>query len=202
MPKTSKAKSKRATRRKATTRGNARKSRKSAKAGSARSVRRTRKFTVFIAWAGDKSRDIGEVVKGSLTTIIPRLELLYSPNLPAGVSWATRLQTWLRRADYAILCVTKEGLASPWMGFEAGASLKALTRATVCPLLFDAKPGDLSVSPLQIFQAREFNKPGFADLCNELGRKTRMKPQVVSDNRKNVWAGLEAEVKKILNSPP
>jgi hypothetical protein len=156
---------------------------------------------VFIAWAGDKSRDVGDVLKRSLLVILPNLQLLYSPNLPAGVGWATRLQTWLRRADYAILCVTKEGLASPWMGFEAGASLKALTRATVCPLLLDVKPGDLSVSPLQIFQAREFNKPGFADLCRELGRKTRMKPDVVAENVRIVWGGLEAEVKKILSAP-
>lgn len=202
MPKTSKAKSKRATRQKATKRGGARKSRKSAKAGSERSTRRTRKFTVLISWSGPRGRDIAEHVNGSLRTIIPKLEVLYSPAMPAGVVWATRLQAWLRRADYAIPCVTEQALKSPWMGFEAGASLKALTRTTVCPLLFDVKPGELSVSPLQIFQAREFNKSGFADLCKELGRKTRMRESVVSANLSNVWVGLEAEVKKILSSPP
>jgi len=207
MPRTKKAKSKstkRSAARKPTKRSSARQNqqRRVAKRVSKAKRKRTVKFTVFIAWAGGRSRDVGENLRGSLRTIVPRLELLFSPTLPPGAAWATRLQAWLRRADYAILCVTKESLSSPWMGFEAGASLKALTRATVCPLLFDVQSSDLATSPLSIFQAKEFSNRGFSELCKYLGRRTRMNSDVVSDNLKNVWGTLDAEVKRILHSPP
>jgi len=175
--------------------------RKSAKAAPKSGTKRKRvaKFKVFIAWAGDRSKEVGSEIRSSLHTIVPKVEILFSPTIAAGDAWARRLQAWLRRADYAILCVTKESLNSSWMNYEAGATWKALRQANVCPLLLDVQPTDLSTSPLSLFQGRQFIYGDFEDLCKYLGRKTRMNSDVVKGNLDNVWGTLEGKVKKILS---
>ena len=164
--------------------------------------KRAAKFKVFIAWAGDRSKEVGSEIRGSLKTIVPKVEILFSPTIAAGDAWARRLQTWLRRADFAILCVTKESLNSSWMNYEAGATWKALRQANVCPLLLDVQPTDLVTSPLSLFQARQFVYGDFEDLCKYLGRKTRMSSDAVKGNLDNVWGTLEGKVKKSLGKQP
>lgn len=178
--------------------------RRPAKAASKSATKRKRvtKVKVFIAWAGDRSKDVASELRSSLHTIIPKLEILFSPAIPAGDAWARRLQAWLRRADYAVLCVTKESLSSSWMNYEAGATWKALRQGNVCPLLFDVQHTDLSNSPLSLFQARQFIYGDFEDLCKYLGRKTRMKSDAVKVNLDNVWGTLEGKVKKSLSKQP
>lgn len=154
-------------------------------------------FKVFIAWSGDQSKAVGSKLQKRLKTILPKIEILFSPAFNPGDAWARRLQSSIRRADYAILCVTKESLDSRWMNFEAGAAWKGLRQANVCPLLLDVSPNDLS-GPLSLFEAKRFVYSEFEELCKYLGRRARMSSDVVKGNLDNVWIGLEQDVKEHL----
>jgi hypothetical protein len=83
------------------------------------------------------------------------------------------------------------------MNFEAGAAWTRLRRASVCPLLLNVKPQDLS-GPLSLFQAKRFTREEFEDLCRFLGSKSRTKSDVVRENLDAVWSKLESEINEIL----
>ena len=192
----------RATRRQPTTAKRKAKSstRKKAKAAAAsKNVKRKRaaNFKVFIAWSGDKSKAVGSKLQRRFQTILPNLKIIFSPSFTPGAAWANRLQLSLRTANYAILCVTKEGLDSRWMNFEAGAAWKALRQNSVCPLLLNVEANDLS-GPLSLFQAKRFAREDFEQLCIYLGSKARTNANVVRQNLDAVWIRLEDEVKEIL----
>jgi hypothetical protein len=109
------------------------------------------------------------------------------------------IPTAIRKSRVAILCVTHENLSSPWLHFEAGAFWqRPAGGGAVCPLLLDASikvPGTL-----QLFQSRIFNKRGFKELCQFLGRKVGISPTRVGDNFKMVWPTLEADVQACLKA--
>jgi hypothetical protein len=170
------------------------KSRKSAKRKAATN------FNVFIAWSGKDSRTLGSSLNRRLKTIIPKIKVLFSPAFNPGAAWARSVQTSIRSAKYAIICVTKDSLDSRWINFEAGAAWKALKQSNVCPLLLDIEPNDLK-GPLELFQAKQFTRGDFEDICKYLAKKTKTSLNVVTDNLDAVWPTLEKEIRSGLEGP-
>jgi hypothetical protein len=76
---------------------------------------------VFISWSGDKGRALAEHLASWLPSIVPPVKAFYSPDIQSGAVWPMSLFDELADAQYGIVCLTKDNLASPWLHFEAGA---------------------------------------------------------------------------------
>jgi hypothetical protein len=155
---------------------------------------------VFLGWSGPRSECLARYVNSSLSTILPGVQPFYSPAINPGAIWPNAVATAIRKSRVAILCITRENLSSPWLQFEAGAFWQRLVGASaVCPLLLDVSDKELP-GTFQLFQTRHFNKRGFRELCEFLGRKARIYPTRVRKNFKAVWPGLEADVQACLSA--
>ena len=78
---------------------------------------------VFICWSGRRSRRIAEAFASHwLTGVLgDRVTSFVSfADIEKGEGWFERLLMELGRSDAALLCLTPENLASPWMHFESG----------------------------------------------------------------------------------
>lgn len=144
------------------------------------------KIDVFLSWSGKPSKYLGNRLMKYLPSIVPDVNLFFSPTITAGAQWAKKIERAIRDADYALLCVTKDNLNSSWMNFEAGALWKSPRRLHVCPLLLDITPNKLS-GPLSVFQAKRFRKTEFYDICSDLARKTRLDVTRLQNNFKAIW---------------
>jgi len=125
------------------------------------------KKTLFISWSGDLSKNIAEEIKlfleESLHAVIP----FFSPDIQKGAGWLDEINKAIDNSVAGIICLTKENYTKPWVLFESG----ALSRVgLVCPIVFDMKKEEIK-SPLNIFQASEFNKKEFKKLFEDLCEK-------------------------------
>lgn len=155
---------------------------------------------VFLSWSGARSECLARYVHNSLPTIVPGVRLFYSPAIDPGATWTNAIAAAIRKSRVAILCITRDNLLSPWLQFEAGALWQRPGGATaVCPLLLDVSHKDLP-GTLQLFQTRHFDKKGFKELCEFLGRKARVGPTRLRNNFKAVWPGLEGDVQACLSA--
>ena len=88
---------------------------------------------VFISWSGKRSLAVAESLCEFIPRIIPELEdrLFVSTGIEKGARWSDEIARHLEEADAGILCLTAEGLNSPWLHFEAGALTKGLDSTRV-----------------------------------------------------------------------
>jgi len=83
---------------------------------------------VFISWSGKRSLAVAEALCLFIPRVIPQLKdrLFVSTGIEKGSRWSDEIARHLEEADAGILCLTAEGLTSPWLHFEAGALTKGL----------------------------------------------------------------------------
>ena len=83
---------------------------------------------VFISWSGKRSLAVAESLCDFIPRVIPELKdrLFVSTGIEKGSRWSDEIARHLEEADAGILCLTAEGLSSPWLHFEAGALTKGL----------------------------------------------------------------------------
>ncbi len=114
---------------------------------------------VFISWSGERSRQIGEILKSWIPSVLQGAKPYFSPDdVGKGTRWASEVGKELDASQMGLLVVTPENQEAPWLIFEAGALGKNLDKSKVCPLLFgDMEPTDLK-GPLVQFQSARFSK--------------------------------------------
>ncbi len=113
---------------------------------------------VFISWSGQTSKNIAEIFRQWIPSVIQLVKPYYSPDdIAKGTRWGTEISKELDESKVGIICLTKDNLESPWIMFEAGALSKNIDKSKVCPLLFGIEPTDIK-GPLVQFQAAKFNK--------------------------------------------
>jgi hypothetical protein len=155
---------------------------------------------VFLSWSGARSECLAYYVHNSLPTIVPGVRLFYSPAIDPGAIWSNAIAAAIRKSRVAILCIARDNLSSPWLQFEAGALWRRPAGASaVVPLLLDVSAKELP-GTLQLFQTRRFDKKGFKELCEFLGRKAHIDPTRLRNNFKAVWPGLEGDVQACLSA--
>lgn len=109
---------------------------------------------VFISWSGDLSRQVGELLKDWLPSVVQAAHpYVSSQDTEKGARWSIDLSRELERCDFGILCVTGDNLGAPWLNFEAGALSKSVDRSRVTPLLIDIDQADVEEGPLLQFQS-------------------------------------------------
>jgi TIR domain len=154
------------------------------------------KIDVFLSWSGRK----GEILARNewLPSIVGNdVSSFFSPSIEPGAMWSNEIAAAVRKSRFAILCVTRDSLSSPWLQFEAGAVWRGAETGDVCPLLFEVSADDLP-APLKLFQAKEFNESGFREVCKLLGRRTGVEGDRLRLNFKVTWPTLDREVQNDL----
>lgn len=113
---------------------------------------------VFISWSGETSKNIAEIIRQWIPSVIQSVKPYYSPDdITKGTRWSSEIAKELDESKIGIICLTSENLESPWIMFEAGALSKNIDKSKVCPLLFGVEPSDIK-GPLVQFQAAKFTK--------------------------------------------
>lgn len=113
------------------------------------------RMKVFISWSGPRSKAIATTLYGWLPQVIQAVEPWMSAHdIPQGTWWRNELFTELSKATFAVVCLTPENLAAPWLHFEAGVIARELFQkntAAVCTYLLGLSHADVK-GPLAEFQ--------------------------------------------------
>jgi len=113
---------------------------------------------VFISWSGETSKNIAEIIRQWIPSVIQSVKPYYSPDdITKGTRWSSEIAKELDDSKVGIICLTADNLDSSWIMFEAGALSKNIDKSKVCPILFGVDPSDIK-GPLVQFQAAKFNK--------------------------------------------
>ncbi|MEQ1845416.1 MAG: toll/interleukin-1 receptor domain-containing protein [Nitrospira sp.] len=155
---------------------------------------------VFISWSGDAgkaaARAIGQSVSDVFTGVEPWISAV---NIQAGEQWFAELMKALEDSRFAIACVTKRSLNSPWIMFESGALSAKLGSPKLVPLMLDCVVKDL-VDPLARFNGVLFDKDSvrrlFASINASVGAP--LAPKALSAAFEDVWPTLNADVRKAI----
>jgi hypothetical protein len=158
---------------------------------------------VFISWSGDLSRKLGEALRDWLPASLQYVKPYFSPqDTEKGRKWDSEIAKELADSDIGVLCLTRENFLKPWILFEAGALSKSITKARVCPLLFNLEPPDVT-GPLTSFQHTSFVKDDFRKLVetiNSAAGENSLDVAVLGDVFDMWWPQLESKVTAILAS--
>ena len=113
---------------------------------------------VFISWSGETSRQIAEVLKWWLPSVIQAIKPYFSPDdITKGSRWSSEIALKLQECKIGLIVLTPKNLDAAWVMFEAGALSKSVETGRVCPMLFGVEPSDIK-GPLVQFQATPFIK--------------------------------------------
>lgn len=131
---------------------------------------------VFISWSGEASKNIAEIFRQWLPSVIQVVKPYYSPDdIAKGTRWSSEIAKELDESKIGIICLTKDNLSSAWIMFEAGALSKNIDQSKVCPILFGVEPSDIQ-GPLVQFQAARFTK-------TEVKKVVRMMNEELGDSQ-------------------
>jgi hypothetical protein len=119
---------------------------------------------VFVSWSGQKSRDVAEIFREWLPSVLHSVKPFVSArDIRVGTRWQTEIAGELDNTDFGLICVTKENLAAEWLNFEAGALAKSVDSSRVVPVAVDLAPAEIP-NPLAQFQAVRLVREDISDL--------------------------------------
>jgi hypothetical protein len=75
---------------------------------------------VFLCWSGTRSRKVAEALDRAIRKLECGLVPMRSPEIAKGRIWFQEVRQALNDAEAAIVCLTPENAAHPWIHFEAG----------------------------------------------------------------------------------
>jgi hypothetical protein len=159
---------------------------------------------VFISWSGHTSKNIAEIFRQWIPSVIQVVKPYYSPDdITKGTRWGTEIAKELDESKVGIICLTKDNLQSPWIMFEAGALSKNMDKSKVCPLLFGVEPTDIQ-GPLIQFQAAKFTKDEMKKVVkminSELG-ELALVTEVFENVFEMWWPKLNEKIEAELSKP-
>jgi len=155
---------------------------------------------VFISWSGAKSRAIAEELRDWLPRVIQVLKpWIASRDIHKGTRWHVELGHQLSTTRVAIICLTRENAAAPWIAFEAGALSREIDRAYVCPYLIDLPPSDLP-EPLRQFQITVAEKEDTRKLVYTLNQALHpksLREEIINDAFEAKWPELSEKIQEV-----
>ncbi|WP_460274955.1 TIR domain-containing protein [Celeribacter sp. ULVN23_4] len=156
---------------------------------------------VFISWSGEISRELAEVLREWIPSVLQFAKPYFTPNdVEKGAKWGAEISKKLAESNVGIICLTKENVEKPWILFEAGALSKDLDNSKVCSVLFGLENTDIS-GPLSTFQTTEFRKSDFKKMMqsiNDCGDSAKLEQSTFDNVFEMWWPTLEEKVNKIL----
>jgi hypothetical protein len=166
---------------------------------------------VFLGWSGQRSRRVAEELHDWLPQVTNAEMWISTHEIAAGAVWPEELDRALERASAAVICVTRENLASPWIFFEAGKLATGFRKRIICYLLHLPKLPD--GSPLSLHQSVTADERGTKELVRSLNAvvretRTRLRKKHSVDRMKEpdkfrrFWPSLRSKLNEIGQSPP
>lgn len=159
---------------------------------------------VFLSWSGEASNAAAKALQKAIRNVFKDADVwVSSEDIKLGQEWFTELVRALDGTRFAIVCLTRRNLSSPWVMFEAGAVSGTFRDLRVVPVLLEGAITDL-VDPMARFNGTAFNAAGmrrlFESINDSLGSPlTREAVGAVFDKQ---WKPLQAAVRKALRSDP
>jgi hypothetical protein len=151
---------------------------------------------VFISWSGEPGRSIARALSGWLRLVVQHVSPWMSDEqIASGTRWREVIGDALDGTNFGIICVTRHGLNSRWLMFEAGALAKHPDVARIVPLCIDVSPTEVT-GPLDAWQSRQLDKSGVKRLVYDLSAasENRMASADLDRLFERLWPDLEQEV--------
>jgi hypothetical protein len=135
--------------------------------------------------------------------------LFMSDDITKGSRWFDVVEKELDKADVGLVCITREGLESGWIHFEAGALARAVRKnkrmqgGTLYVYLLGVRSEELT-GPLSEFQATSFDRDDTKKLCaaivGSMGEDAPLREDWETAFNEH-WPSFETDVKKIAPLP-
>ena len=162
-------------------------------------------MNVFLSWSGQRSHKVALLLNDWLCNVIQALSpWMSSTDIDRGSVWFDQIQNQLKDTSIGIICLTQENKERPWLLFEAGALVKGLTTARVCPLLIDLDPKDIS-GPLAQFNHTLPDQEGLFRLLKTLNKtldSQALKPVILERAFETHWPSFKQTFNTILEHTP
>lgn len=154
---------------------------------------------VFISWSGDASKEAALALSVWLKVVLQFVETWVSDDdIGAGERWALVLGDELEKAQFGIVCMTRDNLDSKWIHFESGALAKAIGQRVV-PYLVDLDLKEFSAGPLSLFQAKKSDKKGTLDLVRSINEshQSPLDSETLEKSFDLAWPMLQSDLASI-----
>ena len=166
---------------------------------------------LFFCWSEPRSRALARALKEHLPAFIPGLadadgsNLFMSDDIVKGSRWFDAVEKQLAKADVGVVCITREGLRSGWIHFEAGALARTIRQkrrqgGALLTYLLGVRPDELT-GPLAEYQATSVDCDDTRKLCaaivNVMVRTKAQEPPDWETAFNNHWGKFEAALKEI-----
>ena len=149
---------------------------------------------VFLSWSGESSRLVAKALHEGMQRLSDRLEPWLSDDLEPGAQWASMLVPQIRKARFAVLCLTRRNIGAAWIAFETGAYYSSRLRKAVVPYLLDIRPADLTF-PLGLFQSVTADWHGTKSMFVRLGELVDMEEKAVEEMFvSTIWPDLNSQL--------
>lgn len=158
---------------------------------------------ILLSWSGKSSHDVALALRDWLPNALAGSRpWVSSEDIAKGSRWSDELHAQLKKSNVCVVCVTPENVRSPWLYYEAGVVASKLGEAAVCPYLVGVGHGDITRTPLQLYQATEANKNDTLKLLLSLNQRleSRHDNGMVEGNFQSVWPQLKRRLDKVLDT--
>jgi hypothetical protein len=148
---------------------------------------------VFISWSGPAAKAVANELHEWLPTVHQQVTPWVSDkDIAAGSVWREEIRKALGRAVYSIICVTQEGLRSPWVHFEAGA-IHAGFQKPVCPYLIGVDQAAMAGLPIEQLQWVQANLDGTKKLLNAINMAAErpLQTKILDRAVDGQWSSIE-----------
>ncbi len=159
---------------------------------------------IFISWSGQLSRQIAEILRDWLPSVLQTTEpYVSSEDIYKGARWSVDVSRELEIATYGILCVTATNINAPWLNFEAGALSKSFEDGRVSPFLFDVEPSNVT-GPLLQFQSTVYGRDDVLKLIKSINAVTEapLEPARLHKAFEMWWPELQKKLDHVKSLSP
>ena len=127
---------------------------------------------IFISWSGDRSQKVAEALRDWLPNLIQSVTpFMSASDIEKGSRWSSDIATHLERAQFGLICLTRENLEAPWLLFESGALSKSINKSRVVPYLYRVPLAELQ-EPLAQFQAALADKSSTLEVVKSINEES------------------------------
>lgn len=145
---------------------------------------------IFLAWSGENSKKLAEILDKFLRQIDPRFDCWISNHdIRKGTDWHSKLKESLKKAEAVICCLTPDNYLSPWINFEGGVGAGRFD-GPFCVTL-DGKIAD--ESPLSHYQFTQCTKKEIERLIAILSSSLPNRTKSVELSN-SLWEEMNAEL--------
>ncbi len=119
---------------------------------------------ILLCWSGDQSHELAKALSWWLPLVHVAFETRLAPAITPGVQWVEAWQSATNESQFGVVCVTPDNLRSPWLMFEAGASINAWQTQRVVAYLHCTLANDVTDTPMGVLRCKTATYEGTLQL--------------------------------------